>query len=316
MGHAYTDGDTLKSPMSAPTSPHEPPSGQPAADPAPSPDAGGQAVLSHGWLSANSSFTHVDERKIGRAMSTSVVLHGAAVGIVLLVMALRPPVTEPEVAPPEKYDLVFLQTKGPGGGGGGGGNQMQTPPAKLEMKAVAPKPAVIEPPKLDVPPPPPPPALTAPVQMTVVVPMAGTVSGLSAAPSLGTGSGGGGGTGTGTGTGPGRGSGIGDGTGGGFGGGAMRPGNGVTNPTILRQMDPRYTPEAMRAKVQGIVELEAVVGTNGVITEIRILKSLDRAFGLDEEAIKTAKQWLFRPGRFQGQNVPVVVVIQMEFRLH
>ena len=71
----------------------------------------------------------------------------------------------------------------------------------------------------------------------------------------------------------------------------------------------------MRAKVQGVVELEAV-GPNGVITEIRVLKSLDRAFGLDEEAIKTAKQWLFRPGRFQGQNVPVVVVIQMEFRLH
>jgi protein TonB len=149
-----------------------------------------------------------------------------------------------------------------------------------------------------------------------VVPLPGTMSGLAAAPSLGVGTGGGGGTGTGTGTGPGRGSGIGDGTGGGFGGGAMRPGNGVINPTIIRQMDPKYTPDAMRAKIQGMVELEAVVGANGIITEVRISKSLDRAYGLDEEAIKTAKQWLFRPGRFQGQNVPVVVIIQMEFRLH
>jgi TonB family protein len=270
-------------------------------------------VVSHGWLAANSSFTHADERKMCRALSTSVVLHGLAVGIILFVMAVRPQPQE-EQTPPEKYDLVFVQTTGPGGGGGGGGNQMKTPPAKLEMKAVVPKPPKIEPPKVDVPPPPP--ALAAPVQMTAVVPMPGTMSGLAAAPSLGTGTGGGGGTGVGTGTGPGRGSGIGEGTGGGFGGGAMRPGNGVTNPTILRQVDPKYTPDAMRAKVQGVVELEAVVGTNGVITEIRISKSLDRAFGLDEEAIKTAKQWLFRPGKFQGQNVPVVVLIQMEFRLH
>ena len=96
----------------------------------------------------------------------------------------------------------------------------------------------------------------------------------------------------------------------------MRPGSGVVNPTILRSMDPKYTPDAMRAKIQGVVELEAVVGVNGVITEIRVIKSLDRAYGLDQEAIKTAKQWLFRPGRFQGNAVPVLVIIQMEFRLH
>ena len=277
------------------------------------PEATGPAVVSHGWLSANSTFEHADERKVGRAMSASVVLHGVLLGVIALVMAIRPPFQEPET-PPEKYDLVFVQAAGPGGGGGGGGNQMKTPPAKVEMKAELPKPPKIEPPKIDTPPPPP--TLMAPVQMTAVAPLPGTITGLAAAPSLGTGTGGGGGTGVGTGTGPGRGSGIGDGTGGGFGGGAMKPGSGVTNPTIIRQIDPKYTPEAMRAKIQGVVQLEAVVGTNGVITEVRIAKSLDRAFGLDEEALKTAKQWLFRPGRFQGQNVPVVVIIEMEFRLH
>ena len=88
------------------------------------------------------------------------------------------------------------------------------------------------------------------------------------------------------------------------------------NPTILREVPPKYTAEAMRAKVQGVVELEAVVGVNGQITEIRVAKSLDRVFGLDEEAIRTAKQWLFRPGRFQGTAVPVVVTIVIEFRIH
>ncbi len=269
------------------------------------PVATGPAVVSNGWLAANSSFAHTDDRKMGRAMSTSVVLHGVAVGIIVLIMAIRPAAPEEQVTPPEKYDLVFVQAAGPGGGGGGG-NPTPLPPSKIQMKATLPKPPSIE--AVPIPAAPPPPSLVAPVQMSATVPMPGTFTGLGAAPAAGPGTGGGVGSGTGAGIGP--------GTGGGFGGGAMRPGSGVINPTILRQMDPRYTPEAMRAKIQGVVELEAVVGTNGVITEIRILKSLDRAFGLDEEAIRTAKQWLFRPGRYQGENVPVMVVIQMEFRLH
>ena len=254
-------------------------------------------------LAANSTFGHADERKMGRALSTSVVLHGVAVGIILLIMAIRPPV-ETQYTPPEKYDLVFVQTVGPGGGGGGG-NPSPLPPSKIQMKATLPKPPVIEPvPQMA----PPPPSLVAPVQMSATVPMPGTFTGLGAAPAAGPGTGGG--------VGPGTGPGIGPGTGGGFGGGSMRPGSGVTIPEILRKLDPKYTPDAMRAKIQGMVELEAVVGTNGMITEIRVIRSLDRAFGLDEEAIRTAKLWLFRPGRFQGQAVPVVVVIQMEFRLH
>jgi protein TonB len=275
--------------------------------------ASGPAVVSQGWLAANSTFEHADGRHMGRAFSTSVVVHGVAVVLILIVMAIRPPAEAPRYTPPDKYDLVFVQTVGPGGGGGGGGNTSPDPPAKIEMKAELPKPPVIE---VTKPATPPPPSLMAPVQMTAVVPTPGILTGLSAAPSAGLGTGGGGGTGAGTGTGPGTGSGIGPGTGGGFGGGAMRPGSGVVNPTILRDLQPKYTPDAMRAKIQGVVELEAVVGTNGVITEIRVIKSLDRAFGLDEEAIRTAKQWLFRPGRFQGQAVPVLVIIQMEFRLH
>jgi protein TonB len=302
--------------MTGATTSHVPPAGGSGEPTGPvMPVSPGPAVVSHGWLAANSTFEHADDRKMGRAFSTSVGVHGLAVVLILIVMSLKPPAAAPVLTPPEKYDLVFVQAAGPGGGGGGGGNSTPTPPAKLEMKAELPKAPKIEPPKV-VDTPPPPPQLIAPVQMTAVMPTAGTLTGMTAAPSAGLGRGGGGGTGVGTGTGPGTGSGIGPGTGGGFGGGAMRPGSGVENPTILRDQQPKYTPDAMRAKIQGVVELEAVVGVNGVITEIRVIKSLDRAFGLDEEAMRTAKQWLFRPGTFQGKPVPILVVIQMEFRLH
>jgi hypothetical protein len=38
---------------------------------------------------------------------------------------------------------------------------------------------------------------------------------------------------------------------------AFRPGNGITNPTLIRQAEPVYTAEARAAKIQGVVELDA-----------------------------------------------------------
>lgn len=308
MRDAYTEQDTLSVPMS--TTPETRGPAETASS--------GPGVVSHGWLAASTSFAAADQRKMGRAMSASLGLHGVVLVLAVLVFALRPPVEQAPPTPRENYELTFVQMEGPGGGGGGGGNQSQEPPAKLEMKAEVPKPQAIDVPKVEVEVPPPPPSLLAPVQTTVTMPIqtSGVLTGLAAAPSLGSGSGGGGGTGRGTGSGPGTGSGLGPGTGGGFGDGAYRPGNGVENPVIIRQVDPKYTPEAMRAKIQGVVELEAVIGENGRIEEVRVHRSLDRAYGLDEEAMRVARLWQFRPARFQGKNVPIVVTIQMEFRLH
>jgi protein TonB len=233
----------------------------------------------------------------------SLMLHGLAVFVVLVLMAWAPKSALLQVLPPEKVDLVFVQAVGPGGGGGGG-NKMPDPPRKLEMKAELPKPPVIEPVKTDIPPP----TLVAPIQTNVaLIQSAGAVTGLAAAPSLGTG--------IGTGAGPGKGPGIGPGNDGGFGGGAMREGSGAQPPTLLRSMDPRYTTEAMRARIQGVVKLEALIGPDGFVKDVRIVKSLDRATGLDDEAMKTARQWRFSPATYQGQAVPFLVIIEMTFNL-
>lgn len=71
----------------------------------------------------------------------------------------------------------------------------------------------------------------------------------------------------------------------------------------------------MRAKVQGVVLLECVVQTDGSVGDVRILKSLDKVFGLDEEAIKAARQWRFVPRRRFGKPVPVLVTIELGFVL-
>jgi TonB family protein len=96
---------------------------------------------------------------------------------------------------------------------------------------------------------------------------------------------------------------------------AYQPGNGVTYPTLLREEKPQYPDAAMRAKIEGVVELEAVVRADGTVGDVRVLKSLDQTYGLDAEAIATARKWLFRPGAKDGKPVPVIVTIILEFRL-
>jgi TonB family protein len=135
-------------------------------------------------------------------------------------------------------------------------------------------------------------------------------------PSQGSGTAGGAGTGRGSGIGPGTGSGLGPGSGGGTGGGVYQPGNGVTPPVPTYVPKPQYTAEAMRARVQGVVLVECVVQTNGQCTETRVVRSLDPTFGLDNEAIKAARLFRFRPGMRQGEPVAVLVTIELSFSLH
>lgn len=270
------------------------------------PPPGAPVEISAGWLGTNSTFASGGDRRQGPAFIASLVLHGLGLVAVLVAMSWAPKAADTEAVPVEKVDLVFVRAAGPAGGGGGG-NKMPDPPRKLEMKAELPKPTVIEPVQSDVPPPPPPTLVAALQTSTAVLQSAGALTGLSAAPSLGTG--------VGTGAGPGKGPGVGPGSGGNFGDGAMGPGSGATPPTLLHGVDPKYTTEAMRNKVQGVVKLEVVVEADGSVKDVRVLQSLDRVSGLDLEAIKTAREWRFRPATFQGKPVPFIVIIEMTFNL-
>ena len=97
---------------------------------------------------------------------------------------------------------------------------------------------------------------------------------------------------------------------------SRKPGSGVSDPVLLHKEDPKYTSEAMRAKIQGEVWLDVIVMPDGTIGDVRVAKSLDRTWGLDLEAMKAAKLWRFQPSRFQGKPVPVQVTLILEFRLH
>ena len=95
----------------------------------------------------------------------------------------------------------------------------------------------------------------------------------------------------------------------------FRAGPGVTLPTPIRQVKPDYTPEAQRARIEGNVLLGAVVLADGTVDNVAIERSLDSTFGLDQQAIKAMRQWVFKPGTKDGKPVAVRISVEMTFRL-
>jgi protein TonB len=204
-------------------------------------------------------------------------------------------------------DIVWIAQPGPGGGGGGNPNPEPPKPAEtVEPIAV---PAVKPPDPTPVPVVP----LVEPPTMLPTETLTATLEnaiGAMAPPSVSPG-----GRGAGDGAGPGKGDGVGPGSDRGAGGDVYRPGNGVESPTLIRQVRPAYTPDAVLARVQGTVGLDCVVQPDGTVGPCEIAQPIRPAYGLDAEAIKAARQWRFRPGTRLGEPVPVLVRIELIFSL-
>jgi TonB family protein len=101
--------------------------------------------------------------------------------------------------------------------------------------------------------------------------------------------------------------------------GVFRVGHGVRSPEVLKEEKPIYPEAALASRIQGSVELEAVVLTNGTVGEVRVIRSLDKQFsldtdfGLDEAAVYAFKRWQFRPAMRDGVAVPVITGAEMSF---
>jgi TonB family protein len=92
-----------------------------------------------------------------------------------------------------------------------------------------------------------------------------------------------------------------------------RIGNGVSAPRVASKQEPQYSEEARIGRLQGTVTVSLVVGEDGRPRNIKVTKSL--GLGLDEKAIEAIGLWQFMPGEKEGQPVPILATIQVNFRL-
>ena len=95
--------------------------------------------------------------------------------------------------------------------------------------------------------------------------------------------------------------------------GVYRVGGGVSVPKLITSTQPEYTAEARAARIEGTVELLAVIGDDGATYTIQVIKAL--GYGLDEKATECVARWRFKPGLYQGKPVPVAATLVVNFRL-
>ena len=234
-------------------------------------------------------------RKLG-AFSASLASH-LVLFIVLAVIFAVPHLDSLET-PAMRASLKYVHVAGIGGGGGGSDNPVRAPrPAPSEPAAQpveqAPAPAPV--------------ALSL-VASTTPPDIPGSIAGLSAPIALAPGTPGGSGT-PGNGAEDGDGPGKGKGKGGNEGGDVYGPGDNVTIPVLIYERPPTYTSAAMQKRIQGTVELEAIVMADGTVAKPRVVRSLDP--GLDQRALDAVMFWRFKPGQRRDTKQPVNVTVSI-----
>ena len=230
-------------------------------------------------------------------MIASLVAH--ALAIAALVFAFRTTadrVLQRQVRELNPIHLIWTPDPRPAARGGGQPKKAPTPVVERPVTATPPPVVTREPPTIA--PEPEPRVVAEAVQPTPAVPE----NGPDQQGALGNG------------TGPQTGSGPDTGPGGGN-DGVFAVGNGVTSPIPIKRAQPAYTADAMRRRLQGVVVLNCVVRTDGTCSDIRVVQSLDMVYGLDQQAVASAREWRFRPGTRLGEPVAVQVTLEIAFSI-
>jgi protein TonB len=77
-------------------------------------------------------------------------------------------------------------------------------------------------------------------------------------------------------------------------------------------VNPVYPPIAQSARVQGVVIIEATIGTDGKVKDARVLRSVPL---LDQAALDAVRQWEYSPVLLNNVAVPVIMTVTVQFSL-
>jgi protein TonB len=92
----------------------------------------------------------------------------------------------------------------------------------------------------------------------------------------------------------------------------VRPGGDIKPPVRTRYVPPRY-PEIARAnRIEGIVIIEAIIGTDGRVDNARVLRSSPF---LDEVALEAVRAWEYTPTLLNGRPTAVIMTVTVRFDL-
>lgn len=94
--------------------------------------------------------------------------------------------------------------------------------------------------------------------------------------------------------------------------GPVRLHRGIDAPQKTVNVAPQYPDLARRAKVSGLVIIEAVIDAAGNVTAAQVLRGHPM---LDQAALDAVRRWKFTAARLNGDAIPVVMTVTVDFRL-
>ena len=92
----------------------------------------------------------------------------------------------------------------------------------------------------------------------------------------------------------------------------VRLSQGVTEGNLLNKVTPVYPEIAKRARIQGVVVLQAVISKQGTIENLRVVSGHPM---LTQSALDAVRQWRYRPYLLNGEPVEVETQITVNFNL-
>jgi TonB family protein len=87
----------------------------------------------------------------------------------------------------------------------------------------------------------------------------------------------------------------------------------IEPPVVIERVDPQYPEDYRRARISGVVIVEAAVSETGKVENVNVLKSVGS--GLDMAASAAVRQWKFKPAMRDGKPVPVLMNLTVNFML-
>ncbi len=89
-----------------------------------------------------------------------------------------------------------------------------------------------------------------------------------------------------------------------------RVGGDIAPPKKIKDVAPTYPLAARLARVGGSVVLDALIDSHGKVAHVDVVKSIPL---LDEAAEDAVKQWRYEPTTLNGQAVPIVMTVTVNF---
>lgn len=94
--------------------------------------------------------------------------------------------------------------------------------------------------------------------------------------------------------------------------GPVKVGGQIKAPRRLVSVAPVYPPIAQQARVEGEVEIEAVIGEDGRVRDARVKRGKPL---LNDAALAAVRQWTFTPTTLNGEAVAVIMTVTVVFTL-